>query len=197
MTIKVDWQILRGDHLLEHLDVLARLRIGVFAEYPYLYAGSEEYERQYLRRYAQASSSFVVAARVEGQIVGASTAVGLWEEDAVFREPLEAAGMAPAGVCYFGESVLWPEYRGKGVGGGLMDRRIGEASRHPGLRWLAFCAVERAGGVKLPPDYRSLEPFWEKRGFRRQPELTTRLGWREEVDGPEVDHTMVFWLREV
>ncbi len=38
---------LRSGQILDHLEDLTRLRIDVFREWPYLYEGSEEYERGY------------------------------------------------------------------------------------------------------------------------------------------------------
>ena len=38
-----------GDAILSWLDALARLRIQVFRDWPYLYDGTEEYERSKVR----------------------------------------------------------------------------------------------------------------------------------------------------
>ena len=48
-----DLQILEvhGPDLQPHLDGLGRLRIAVFRDYPYLYDGTLEYEREYLQSY--------------------------------------------------------------------------------------------------------------------------------------------------
>jgi len=43
---------LTGDGLTAALADLARLRIAVFRDWPYLYDGDEAYEREYLRAYA-------------------------------------------------------------------------------------------------------------------------------------------------
>ncbi len=48
--------------LTERIDDIARLRIAVFREWPYLYDGDLDYERQYLGRYAQSPGSVCVAA---------------------------------------------------------------------------------------------------------------------------------------
>ena len=41
---------------------LARLRITVFRDFPYLYEGSYEYEKEYLKVYTNSSASVLVAA---------------------------------------------------------------------------------------------------------------------------------------
>ena len=44
------------------LDELAKLRIEVFRDFPYLYEGDLAYERRYLDRYAQSDQSVFVLA---------------------------------------------------------------------------------------------------------------------------------------
>jgi len=46
-------QIVKGSAILSHLEDIARLRIQVFREWPYLYDGSMEYEREYSRTYCR------------------------------------------------------------------------------------------------------------------------------------------------
>ena len=44
-------RLLTGDAVAGALGDLARLRIAVFRDWPYLYDGDEGYEREYLRAY--------------------------------------------------------------------------------------------------------------------------------------------------
>ena len=114
---------LTGAALQAALPDLARLRITVFAAWPYLYAGSEEYERHYLAEFTAAPDAVLVAAYDGERIVGAATASPLIAQDSYIREPFMAAGIDPAGIFYFGESVLLPDYRGQGIGHAFFDHR--------------------------------------------------------------------------
>ena len=95
---------------------LARLRIAVFAEYPYLYEGSDAYEREYLQEFVAEPGSVLIAAREGARIVGMASASPMAGQKTGFRSPVEAAGYPASEVFYFGESVLLPEYRGRGIG---------------------------------------------------------------------------------
>ena len=53
---------------------LARLRISIFRDWPYLYEGSAEYEANYLSRYSNTPDALVIGAYDGGRLVGASTA---------------------------------------------------------------------------------------------------------------------------
>lgn len=59
MTLRV--APLTGTDMVPALDALARLRIAVFRDWPYLYDGTIEYERRYLNRNAGAAGVFVPA----------------------------------------------------------------------------------------------------------------------------------------
>ena len=70
--------------MLPHLDEVARLRIAVFRDWPYLYDGDEGYEREYLAAYARSPNSVVVLARDGDTAIGASTGIPLAEDGADF-----------------------------------------------------------------------------------------------------------------
>ena len=185
---------MRGAALDGVLDDLAKLRIAVFAEYPYLYDGTEAYERQYLREFAAETGSVLIAARHKGTIVGAATASPMSGQKPEFRAPVEAAGYPAADVFYFGESVLLPEYRGRGIGHAFFDARE-TAARVGGAKCACFCAVVRPEDHPArPADHRPLDAFWRARGYERLEGVTTHFEWAEHGGPEEIDHTMQFWI---
>jgi GNAT superfamily N-acetyltransferase len=184
-----------GQAITARLAALAELRITVFREYPYLYLGTAEYERTYLASYAASPASLVVIARDGDRIVGAATAMPLAQHSDEVAPPLAAAGFDPARVCYFGESVLEPGYRGRGIGHAFFDARERHARDH-GFTVTAFCAVERpAHHPRRPADYRPHDAFWARRGYTRRPDITTTFTWRDLDDTAETAKPMVFWVR--
>lgn len=177
------------------LDDLARLRIAVFRAWPYLYKGDLAYERRYLPRYAEAKTGTLVVAMDEGRIVGASTALGLDEEDDYVQQPFRDAGMDLSRIFYFGESVLLPDYRGRGIGVRFFAEREAAARAH-GYPACAFCSVVRpADHPARPKDYVPLDGFWAKRGYEKRPDLVAKFAWRDIGDRAETEKPMVYWLK--
>ena len=188
-------QAYRGAEVASRLDAVAALRIAVFREWPYLYDGDAGYEAQYLATYTRSPRSLFVLVCDGDAVVGASTALPLADETDAFRAPFAAHGIDVGRVFYFGESVLLPAYRGRGLGHAFFDRREAHARELGGFSTTAFCAVRRdADDPRRPPGHRDNDAFWAKRGYARNDDLVCELPWNE-VDRGEVPHRLAFWLR--
>lgn len=186
---------LRGQELLPYLDDIARLRIRVFNDWPYLYQGSLDYERDYLAAYAATPDAICVLARSGDEVVGASTGLPLLDDGPAFRAPFERVGIDAGKVFYFGESVLLPAHRGQGIGHAFFDAREAHAATLGRFAITAFCAVDRAvDDPRRPAGHRDNAVFWRKRGYQRQPDMTMQLRWDELGQGSVV-HPLTFWTR--
>ena len=187
--------LFRGPDITPWLDDVARLRVRVFRDWPYLYEGHLDYEREYLAAYAASPDSVFVLAMDEGRVIGASTGLPLLDDAENFRQPFLASHIDPAQVFYFGESVLLPEYRGRSIGHAFFDQREAHARALGRFQWTAFAAVDRdPADPRSPPGHRGNDAFWQKRGYLRQPGMTMQLPWHE-IDHGEIPHDLTFWLR--
>ena len=187
-----------GPAIAPHIADLARLRIEVFRDYPYLYDGDLDYEARYLQTYSASPESLFVLVRDGGRIVGVSTAVPMAHEEAAFQRPFAERGLDPARVFYYGESVLSQGYRGRGLGGRFFDERERYARELGRFTHVVFCAVERApDDPRRPPGYRPLDDFWRGRGFHKVPDLTTTYAWKELGEEAQSPKVMTFWLKEI
>jgi GNAT superfamily N-acetyltransferase len=191
------FETLRGPALHPHLPALARLRIAVFREWPYLYEGDEAYEQRYLRAYSEAPGAAVILCRDGADVVGAATCEPMTEGHAPVRRAFESAGLDPRAFCYFGESVLLLAYRGQGAGLRFFTEREAHA-RSLGLRHVAFCGVRRdPADLRRPSGYVPLDAFWRKRGYSPRPDLTVTFDWKETGAAAETPHTLSFWLKDL
>ena len=188
---------LEGEDLDAALPDVARLRIKVFREWPYLYDGDMDDETRYLTAYAGSRGAIIVGARDGGGLVGASTGAPMEDHAEAFAAPFIERGYDLNDIFYCGESVLLRAYRGQGVGHVFFDLREQHARRLR-RRWSCFCAVMRRDDHPLKPaDYRPLDGFWEKRGYRKMPGVIAEFPWKD-VDLPrETLKPMQFWIREL
>jgi GNAT superfamily N-acetyltransferase len=187
-----------GADLIADLPALARLRIRVFREYPYLYEGDVEYEERYLRTYADAPDGVMVLVRDGDRVVGASSALPLAAETPNVIEPFKSQGYRVERIFYYGESILLPEYRGRGLGRRFFDAREAHARALGRFDIACFCAVDRPDDhPRRPPGYRPLDGLWAKQGFVKQPQLRTTFSWRDLDEAEETPKPMVFWLKRL
>lgn len=187
-----------GPRLGERLRDVARLRIEVFRDFPYLYDGDLAYEEKYLQTYTASPDAVVVLALDGSRTVGASTALPMRDEAEEFQRPFARQGYDLARVFYCGESVLEKAYRGLGIGVRFFEEREAHARALGGFDWSCFCAVERPPDHPLrPADYVPLDRFWRQRGYARHPELATTFRWKDLDQPQETEKKMVFWLKRL
>lgn len=195
MTLTI--QSFSGSDATPYFDDLARLRIAVFRDFPYLYEGNPDYEQTYLSTYAKSEGSVFVIARDNDQVVGVATGTPMAGETDEVKRPFIEANLDPEQFFYFGESVLLPEYRGQGIGVKFFEGREAQAKRL-GLRYATFCAVERPlDHPRRPADHQPLDAFWAKRGYTHHPELRTTFTWRDLDETAESPKPLSFWIRDL
>jgi len=186
---------LTGAALEAALPDVARLRIAVFRDYPYLYDGDAEYEERYLQVYRDSDAAILVGAYDGDTLVGAATGTPMEDHAADFGAALAGCGVPLERIFYCAESVLLPAYRGRGIGHRFFDLREDHA-RALGRTHTAFCGVVRPEDHPArPAEYRPLDAFWRKRGYAPVEGAIAHFRWKEVGEAEESDHALQFWMR--
>jgi GNAT superfamily N-acetyltransferase len=191
----VETRVLRGAALDAALDDVARLRIAVFRDWPYLYDGDLEYERHYLEVYRQSDDAVLVGAFDGAQLVGAATGAPLADHAEDFRAAAQHLAAPLERTFYCAESVLLPEYRGQGIGHAFFDARETHA-RALGATHAIFASVIRPKDHPArPKEYRPLDAFWRKRGYAPLDGATVTYAWRDLGDAQDTEKPLQVWQR--
>ena len=194
MAGAIDIRCVTGPAVAAYVPDLARLRIEVFREFPYLYDGTAEYEEKYLATYVECAESVVVLALDGGRVVGASTGLPLEAESVEFKAPFLAADIEPRSVFYCGESVLLRAYRGRGIYREFFAGRENHARTLGRFSRMALCAVVRpADHPRRPPDYAPLDAVWRKFGYIPREDLIAQFEWKDLDENVASAKRMVFW----
>src|SRR5690606_35178394 len=195
--MSVTTRILTGEALAAALDDVARLRIAVFRDWPYLYDGDLEYERRYLSAYRESAGAMVLGAFEGQRLVGASTAAPLEDHAEELGAPLVGLGYDLHDVYYCAESVLLPEYRGRGIGHAFFDRREAQA-RRLGRRYVSFCSVKRPDDHPMrPAQFRTNDAFWKGRGYMPLQGVFAEFSWKDIGMDRETRKPLQVWFREL
>lgn len=193
----LDVRILSPKAFATAIDDVARLRIAVFRDWPYLYDGDLEYERSYLSAYLDSPDSLVVGAYDGPRLVGVSTAAPMEDHAEELAAPLTALGLDLTQVYYCAESVLLPEYRGQGIGHAFFDAREAKAGAL-GRRYMAFCSVKRPDDHPMrPATFRTNDAFWRGRGYRPVEGVMAEFSWRDIGMAEETTKSLQVWMREL
>lgn len=185
-----------GTALEHYIPELARLRIEVFRDFPYLYDGDYDYEKKYLQTYIDTPDSVIVLAFDGEKVVGASTAIPMQYETDQLKRPFLEQDYALDEVFYCSESVLNKNYRGLGLGVQFFEQREAHAKELGGFKVITFCCVERPlNHARRPANYVPLDLFWNKRGYVKHPELKTTYSWKDLDEIQETPKPMTFWLK--
>lgn len=192
---EIDVRVLKGPDLEAALDGVAQLRITVFRDWPYLYDGSPEYEREYLATYRDNPGALLVGAFHDGQLIGASTSTPMEDHAPEFAAPFRDLGIAPEKILYGAESVLLRPYRGIGLGHRFIDLREAHA-RDLGRTHVAFCSVLRPDSHPArPAAARTNDAFWRGRGYQTLPDVVARFSWKDLGEAEETEKALQFWMR--
>jgi GNAT superfamily N-acetyltransferase len=192
---EIDVRSLTGDALEDALDQVAGLRITVFRDWPYLYDGSQAYEREYLQTYRDNPGALLVGAFHEGRLIGASTSTPMEDHAPEFAAPFAERGIAIDKILYGAESVLLRPYRGIGLGHRFIDLREDHA-RSLGRTHVAFCSVVRSEDHPARPAvHRSNDAFWRGRGYETLPGAVAHFSWRDIGEAEETEKSLQFWMR--
>ncbi|MBR9840932.1 MAG: GNAT family N-acetyltransferase [Rhodobacteraceae bacterium] len=190
-------ETLTGEALDAALDEVAKLRIAVFRDWPYLYDGDLTYERRYLQSYRDSPGAVLVGAFDGDRLVGAATGTPMEDHADEFAAAFAGTGLDLGTIFYCAESVLLPEYRGRGVGHRFFDLREAHA-RALGRARSAFCGVVRPADHPLrPAGAAPLDPFWRKRGYAPLEGAVATFRWKDIDRTEETAHPLQFWIRDL
>lgn len=193
----IEVRALSRDELTERLDDLARLRITVFRDWPYLYDGDMDYERRYLAPFLNSTEALMAGAFDGARLVGATTAAPLKDHAEDFAAAFEGSGYDLSEIYYLAESVLLSDFRGQGIGHRFFDIREARG-RELGCGYAAFCAVDRPADHPMrPPGHRPLDAFWEGRGYAKLPGVVAQFAWKDLTETGESPKPLQFWMRKL
>jgi len=194
-AIRVD--VLTGAALEAALDDVARLRIEVFRDWPYLYDGSLEYERSYLQSYRDSVDAVLVGAFDSDRLIGAATGTPMEDHADDFAAAFTGDGKDLSDIFYCAESVLLPEYRGLGIGHQFFDLREAHA-RRLGRKVSSFCAVIRPEDHPMRPEgARDLAPFWRRRGYAPMPGAVVHFDWTDLGEPHQTRKPLQVWVKNL
>ena len=189
---------LRGEEILPFLNEVAELRIKIFREWPYLYEGDFETEKNYLKVYANAEDSILVLAKDQDRIVG--IAMGLPINESMEQvQRIFCEKQIPTDNCYyFADVILLKEYRKNKIGLKMIKDFESALTSLEDYEWIYFCEIAREkNDPRIPLNYKSLDSFWDSLGYPIVPNWKTYMGWLDIGSDEKASHLMRFRRKQI
>ena len=194
----INLSILKDIQISQYIEAIAQLRIDIFKEYPYLYDGYMEYETRYLKKFIDTPDSIIVILKDNGRIVGAITGLPLKYEDDIIKKPWLDQNKSMKDVYYFSEILIYPEYRGRGLGKQLFQAAEATAKDFKMYDCFTLATIIRTDRhPSKPANYQNLENFWIRNGYHKDETLICNIPWKEINETEESSKPLVFWVKMI
>lgn len=195
-------EIYVGNESSSYINMVSKLRIDVFREYPYLYEGEEEYERKYIHGYTTDKRAMIAIAKVDNVVAGISTGIPLISESDIVADAKKVFSQANINIgdyYYYGEVIILPQFRGLGIAKMLFSAQDTLIEKW-GFKQVCILTVVREHNHPLKPiNYKSPDGMWEHLGFFRN-KITTNYHWPTiQADNTvrDVTNTLEFWTKHL
>jgi hypothetical protein len=195
--LKTTYEVLSGHEVIPYLDRLGELRIAVFSEYPYLYDGSIEAEKNYLKMYAQSKSSLVVLSKIDKKIIGFIAGLPFTESlDNDYKDSFLTEVPIEKTVFYLGEILIQIPYRRNKIGNQLFQL-FEHQLKLKGYKKILGCTVIREANSDKQEEGFSIEQLIISKGAAKCADLIQRIGWKEVGKDESTEHFMQYWEKEL
>jgi predicted acetyltransferase len=190
--------VLRGKELLSHLPELAKLRAIIFREYPYLYEVDPTFETSYLHLFANAPNTILVVAKMKDQVIGILSGLPLMYAQKEIQQAFDLSDREMGQHYALCEILVAKEHRSKRIGSLLYNEFESHLKKMNLYKKLVLWQIiKNLHDPKRPSDYFSLDHFWHKNGFIKQPNLHCDLKWKEISQKEETLHRFEFWEKDL
>ncbi len=191
----------------EEIAQLAQMRLDYFREYPYLYDGTLEYEKNYLGEYKEkAVDGYLVQAfdekDGEKMLVGILTGCGFCSDIEIIRDGAKLFAennISTQDRYYLGEAIIIPEYQGRKILPHMLwelGKQVIKLNKYSSLCFLTV--IREENDSRKPEGYKSTDTLWEKLGCHRV-KITSSFEWPTIMDDGsvhDVHNDVEFWTYE-
>jgi ribosomal protein S18 acetylase RimI-like enzyme len=191
-----------GKETAKYIDIVSEWRIKLFREYPYLYVGDIEYEKKYMQGHATDKQAMIAIAKVDGMLAGFSTGFPLISDSEIVadvKKLVSQAGDDIADYYYYGEIMVLPEFRGRGLASMLYTAQDNLIKSWEFKHVCISTVVQEENHPLKPAGYKSTEGMFEHMGFVKN-KLMINYPWptiQHDQSIKEVNHQLACWTKSL
>jgi GNAT superfamily N-acetyltransferase len=189
-----------GSGLKPYLHSMAKLRMDVLKEFPYLKEPDLFQELTYLKKIVTCKEAIGVLIFDNTTLVGLSLGYPLVIDELEVKRPFLEKQLDLTTYFVFSDSLLLKQYRGRGIGHHFFDTRENHVHHYKLYTHICFYVPARGDEKREDLSSRdtiSLNDFWRKRGFTRISDMHCKLSWKEVGQTHPKEHLMSYWMKDL
>ncbi len=161
---------LHRNQMEPYIEPIAALRVHYFQNYPYLYEGALIHERAYLTKLMSLPKAILTVAKLGEKIVGFCAGMPLNSSDELLHEAKDVfygEGLDPSIYFYYDKMIILPAYRNGRTLLKIIEKQEQWAKSNGFMFGCFLTVVRKPHDVRIPRNYRPLEPLWQRCGYKR------------------------------
>lgn len=192
----------QGADCAKCMDYLVDLKIETFREFPYLYIGTQEFEREYIGGYPKNQDSCFALAYVGQELAGILTGTPLQvicDREADILKAFTQLELHIPDYYFFGEVITLEQFRNQGIATKNFEV-LEQHARKLGYKHVCFITVEREDTHPLKPEnYKGPTSLFIKLGYAK---TTMHFVWvwpTLQLDGTvqNVENIVAMWVKNL
>ena len=192
--------VLKNLEIERYLEEVIKLRVEVFREYPYLYDGNLEYEKEYFKDFVKDSTARVILVKDGFEVVAVATSIALSNAHLCddIHKPFIEKGYDVERFYYYGEIMIDKNYRNKGISKQIYGLREKEVLSL-GFDRLCFATILKDSD-KMPQDYFDPAEMWKSMRFDEHLDMQVECSWPKiQYDGSTREQVskLNFWVKKI
>lgn len=196
---KYQIKIIEGNQTEKIIPFLVHMFLTYFREYPYLYHWTFEQEHSYVTKFMTYKDAAVALVYCNEKPVGllTGTSVISFENDYGNNHGIKETFPNASNFYYFGEVIVMPEHRRKGLATSLFKEFESWAIAH-GYTHGCFMSESHETHPLKPHDYKSPDTLWHALGYKKSTILITPYVNTFQPDGSShyQTHYVPYWIKE-
>ena len=193
----IEIKVIQGMDARQYLNDIAEMRIVMFKEFPYLYDGSIEDERQYLEGYFKSETSTIILVFDGDEVVAFSSVISLADEMDEIKQPFIDKGLPLDEYAYIGEMMIKPEYRQQGLLYRLKEKQEAIIREHRYQNVIFMTVYRDQDHIARPHNYKDPAIVWRHFGYEILPNMRIEMPWQRVDTGKEEMNYLDVWYKKL
>ena len=197
-----NFKISKGNELEELIPEIAKARLELFKEFPYLYEGTYENELKYLTDFVKNPKSIILTAHEADKLIAFVTATAVesgFDLTEAIKDLMQKEDIDTSKYFYISEMMVYPEFRSFELQNKL-KKDIENYAKENSYTKVCFLSVFRENDHPLRPEgYKEISRLW-KFNKNHKTDISTEFEWntvQKDSESKLMNNRLDLWEKKL